>query len=162
MQHKHGWEVELGCSKCSWQGKPNYQGWTPNTAISFGNSPTIYANLICPQCSNNLKDEAEKKLAELFSKISVSVENKRFLLWFAILIIAIPLLLVIILRKRGFAFFPYMIFLIFPAIMYFNYKVASMRHRCPCGKPNYIFMGMLGRSYCYRCSSCGRLLRSRD
>jgi hypothetical protein len=31
-----------------------------------------------------------------------------------------------------------------------------------CGEPDYVFLGMLGRSYCYRCSSCGRLLRLRD
>ena len=27
------------------------------------------------------------------------------------------------------------------------------------GNPEYSFLGLLRRSYCYRCSSCGRLLR---
>ena len=52
--------------------------------------------------------------------------------------------------------------LLAPTIMWFNWQIASIRCRCECGKPAYKFMGMLGRSYCYRCSSCGRLLRLRD
>ncbi|MEW6555699.1 MAG: hypothetical protein AB1384_15630 [Actinomycetota bacterium] len=42
---------------------------------------------------------------------------------------------------------------------------ATLRQSCDCGSPDYIFMGMLGRSYCFRCfrcASCGRLLRLRD
>ena len=162
MQHKHGWELELGCPKCNWQGKPNYQGWTPSRAMSLGKSCKIYANLTCPRCGNNLKEEAAKRLTEMFSGIPTSAENKRFLFWFIIFIIGVPLLIISLGGSKTFTAFGFLIFFIFPAIIYFNYKVASLRNRCACGKPNYLFMGMLGRSYCYRCSSCGRLLRLRD
>jgi hypothetical protein len=53
-------------------------------------------------------------------------------------------------------------FLSAPGIMIFNYQIASLRRQCACGRPDYRFLGMLGRSYCYRCDSCGRLLRIRD
>ena len=56
---------------------------------------------------------------------------------------------------------PYFL-LLQPMILLFNWQVHSPRFRCDCGQPAYKFMGMLGRSYCYRCSSCGRLLRLRD
>jgi hypothetical protein len=46
--------------------------------------------------------------------------------------------------------------------MWFNYQIASIRCWCECGRPGYKFMGLLGRSYCYRCSSCGRRLRLKD
>ena len=49
-----------------------------------------------------------------------------------------------------------------PAVMWCNYRIHSIRHECECGKPDYLFMGLLGRSSCHRCSSCGKLLRLRD
>jgi hypothetical protein len=52
--------------------------------------------------------------------------------------------------------------LVLPAVFWFNSQVHSIRHRCECGRPDYVFMGLLGRSYCYRCSTCGRILRLRD
>jgi hypothetical protein len=52
--------------------------------------------------------------------------------------------------------------LITPATMWCNYRIASIRQQCPCGKPDYLFMGLLGKSYCYRCTSCGTRLRLRD
>jgi hypothetical protein len=52
--------------------------------------------------------------------------------------------------------------LLLPNMFWFNWQVHGIRHRCECGNPDYLFMGLLGRSYCYRCSSCGKLLRLRD
>jgi len=160
MQLKHGWEVELKCPKCNYNGKPEYKGWTSSQAISVGKQAMIYANLACPKCNNELKEEANKKLIELFSNISISSLNKKYLTLFLVSILAIlPLALFLL---GGFKLFPFMILFILPAIFIFNYKIASIRFRCVCGKPNYIFMGMLGRSYCHRCSSCGKLLRTKD
>lgn len=159
---KHGWEVDLKCPECGCLGKPKYSGWTPSYAMKFGSAPVIYANLTCDKCGGNLKDTAGKKLVELFSKVPVSVENKRILFWFIFVIAAIPIALISIFGSKAFMSFVFIPVLIFPAIMFFNYKVASLHTRCECGRPDYVFMGMLGRSYCHRCSSCGKLLRSRD
>ncbi len=55
-----------------------------------------------------------------------------------------------------------LILLLPPAIFWFNWQIHGARHRCECGQPAYVFMGLLERSYCYRCSTCGKLLRVRD
>ena len=50
---------------------PLYQGWKPAGAIHFGDKPTIFANLNCPQCGADLKEAAGKKLVELFTDVAV-------------------------------------------------------------------------------------------
>ncbi len=171
MQHQHGWQVELECSKCAWSGIPVYNGWKPGLAMNFGQKPTIYADLNCPECGSELKNEAGKKLVELFTEISITGINKRLLIGFiAILIGLLSILGVGIYVGIHFGWWGRSAFtglallpaLIGPMIIYFNYKIASIRKNCQCGKPDYIFMGLLGRTSCYRCSSCGKLLRVRD
>jgi hypothetical protein len=49
-----------------------------------------------------------------------------------------------------------------PLALWFNWRDASLRSRCQCGKPEYELLGLLGRSYCYRCRSCGQPLLFRD
>jgi hypothetical protein len=171
MRLKHGWEVELVCSQCGHCGVPAYNGWTSIKAISLGNTPLIYANVSCSECGNGLKQEAGTKVIELFSKIPVPSRNKIFITWFVACMTGIPLILTacIYLGVRtgfwgvqSFTTLSFMVIAIGPAIMFFNYKISSIRRTCDCGSPAYTFMGLLGRSYCFRCSSCGRLLRMRD
>ena len=100
----------------------------------------------------------------MFSDIAVPKENKRLLVWFVIavlLIVTLPIVAQVVLRP-GFHVASFGVILVLPLIFAVNYSIASTRKRCPCGVPNYIFMGMLARTYCYRCSTCGRLLRLRD
>ena len=171
LRLKHGWQVELQCSQCGHCGVPAYDGWTPSRAITLGNSPLIYANVSCSECGKDLKQEGGEKLVELFSGIAVPGRNKVLIAWFVACMAGISLILVACIHlgiragfwgRQAFAGLPLMAIAIGPAIMYFNYKVASIRMTCDCGSPDYILMGLLGRSYCHRCSSCGRLLRMRD
>lgn len=161
MQHKHGWEVELECPTCSHSGIPNYDGWKPTSTIKFGNKSTIYALLKCSHCGYDLREEAGKKLAEMFSEIAIPTWNRQLIIWF--IVAGIAMLAVLYVGKFMIGDWAYIAFIFLPLlIMFFNYRVASIRSRCECGNPHYVFMGLLGRTYCYRCSSCGRLLRLRD
>jgi hypothetical protein len=154
MQHEHDWEVELRCPACGLLAHPVFRGWTPSHAVSFGNRPTIYASLDCPACGAGLKATAGEKLVELFADVHVGLPlamvaviapgiRYRREAW------ALTVLMLLVLSSRSLG-------------MWFNYQIASIRCRCQCGRPGYKFMGLLGRSYCYRCSSCGRRLRLKD
>ena len=161
MQHRHGWEVELKCPRCNRSGVPRFDGWKPNNTIKFGNKSTIFALLQCTHCGCELREEAGKKLIELFSEITIPPWNKHLIIWFVVA--GMTMLAAVYFGKPAIGDWAYAAFIFFPAlIMVFNYRVASIRSRCACGNPKYAFMGLLGRTYCYRCSSCGRLLRLRD
>jgi hypothetical protein len=165
---KHGWDVELQCPKCGAVAVPEFTGWTPTHAIGLGDKPVIYANLKCTRCSRDLRLAAGEKLVELFSKISIPRQNKRLI----VTLIAYTLVIVSGMIASEFMFPGWqrwtwlllapLIALIHPLAMWFNHRIASIRKQCECGAPDYQFMGMLGRSYCHRCSSCGKLLRLRD
>lgn len=171
LQHRHGWQVELVCDRCGQQAVPQFRGWTPDGAIRWGKQSTIYANLSCPTCGKDLKQEAGQRLVGLFRDIPTARQNKR-LLWGAVTFVALLPLLGMAAIWAGvraglwggwaFSLLGLSALLITPATMWCNYRIASIRYRCPCGDPDYLFMGLLGRSYCYRCSTCGRRLRLRD
>ena len=171
LEHKHGWRVPLVCNHCGHEGVPRYDGWTPSTAISFGDQPTIYADLFCEKCGQELRNEAGAMLVGIFSRQPTDMRNRR-LLWLMIAVIGfLPLLLGVVVwlgvhkgmwGPWAFSWFGGLMFFITPATMWISWRIASIRNTCECGKPDYLFMGMLGRSYCYRCSACGRLLRIRD
>jgi hypothetical protein len=164
LHHEHGWEVELSCLRCGVTAFPVYEGWTPSSAIGFGRTPTIYARLHCPRCGGDLKRAAGQKLVELFSSVFVPSTARRVMRSFIFLM----LLWAGALTWGAVAHWRYyrllMLPLVFhrPLIVWFNWQIHSVRLHCDCGTPDYKFMGLLGRSYCYRCSSCGRLLRLRD
>jgi hypothetical protein len=164
MQHQHGWEVELKCPVCAKAGAPTFDGWTANASMSFGDTPTIYANLRCRACSADLKAVAGEKLRELFADVAVPALNRRLIFWFVAFFFCFLILLIanVILPVSLPFLLPSLMGLAATARYWFNHQIASIRYRCDCGKPAYKFMGMLGRSYCYRCSSCGRLLLLRD
>ncbi|GIW81279.1 MAG: hypothetical protein KatS3mg105_3086 [Gemmatales bacterium] len=171
MQHEHGWDVELTCSDCGHTARPVYHGWKPVSAMRFGQSPTIYAILSCPQCHKNMQAEAEAKLVELFQLESIPPQNKSLLMQSVLLFAGMPLLLLAMIGwgilagwwdAKAFISLAILPGLVAPLALLQNYRVARLRNQCDCGEPRYLFMGLLGRSYCYRCSTCGRLLRLRD
>jgi DNA-directed RNA polymerase subunit RPC12/RpoP len=162
LKNEHGWEVPLRCSRCGADAVPIFHGWTPSQVINFGNKPTIYANLECPKCGENMKELAGEKLVEMFAEERTSAKFKQMLVLFIAACVGMPALLLFLPRTWWmYAMIPYFV-LLQPMIHFFNWQVHSPRFRCDCGEPAYKFMGMLGRSYCYRCSTCGRLLRLRD
>lgn len=171
MQHRHGWDVAVRCTGCGQESIPSYKGWTPSNAISFGEQATIYANLECPRCARNLRNEASEKLTHLFHGVEIPPGNKSMLFVVICLAGILPLCAALVIwlgsqagwwNQRAFVILAFLSVVIVPTIAIVNYRIASIRSKCPCGVPDYAFMGMLGRSYCYRCSSCGNLLRLRD
>ena len=165
LEHKHGWDVGLECPGCGYSGLPAYTGWKPRYSMAFGTTPTIYACLECPSCGRDLEPEAASKLVELFKEIRIPGTNRRilagFFLAFAILVLTAVLLFVF--TKTIFGLIPLLFMtLLLCLIPVMNRRIAAIRTGCSCGDPDYIFMGMLGRAYCFRCSNCGRLLKLRD
>lgn len=164
LHHEHGWEVELTCQDCGHTGLPRCDGWKPNSAINFGNTPTMFSRVACASCGRDLRSVAGEKLVAMFSEITVPKANRRIIAWLVVAVVflvTLPIVAQFVLRP-SFHVASFGAILVLPLTLVFNYRVASMRHRCPCGTPKYLFMGLLGRSYCYRCSSCGNLLRLRD
>jgi hypothetical protein len=157
----------LQCPTCGKIALPVFNGWTPSHAINFGDTPTIYVDLTCRSCGADLRQAAGTKLVELFASVGVPPRNKRLIMTFIALILAVELPGAILSlfqrwRQLGVFLLGTPLLPVAPTILWFNGQIASIRSRCECGKPDYKFMGLLGRSYCYRCSSCGRLLRLRD
>jgi len=162
LMHEHGWEVPLRCGRCGTDSVPNFHAWTPSQVINFGNKPTIYANLECPKCSESMKEIAGEKLVEMFAGATTPARFKLLVALFIAACVGVPALFLLLPRTwRMYLMIPFFL-LLAPTIHLFNWQVHSPRFRCDCGDPAYKFMGMLGRSYCYRCSNCGRLLRLRD
>ena len=75
LEHKHGWNVPLTCTHCGHEGLPRYDGWTPSTAVRFGDHPTIYANVSCQKCGRTLREEAGIELVRVFSSQPVTRET---------------------------------------------------------------------------------------
>lgn len=165
LEHEHGWEVELNCTTCGYSGLPTYEGWQPGYSMSFGTTPTVFARLECPACGRDLEPEAGAALVELFSQEKIPKANRSILVALVVItsVMALASILLFVFTSGLWGLIPLVlitpVFLLIPVL---NYRVASLRKRCDCGDPHYIFMGMLGRAYCYRCSNCGRLLKLRD
>jgi hypothetical protein len=171
LRHRHGWAVELTCPACGVTAVPAMNGWTPSLAVNFGNTPTVYANLRCPSCGADLRGEAGEKLVELFAGVPTPPANRRLLAGFVARLVGVMLVLMAGLYLgvhvgwwgyQAFQALTLLPMLVMPLILWLNWRIASLRFLCECGKPDYDFMGLLGRSYCYRCHSCGRPLRLRD
>lgn len=171
VRNTHGWNVELTCTQCSSSGLPRYEGWSPNLAVSVSGRPHIYAKLACPKCGRRLTEEAGRKLVELYRDVAVPEQNGKIIKEFIAGLIIVPFVFAALLFVGvQFGWWGYSAFAILaisaafiqPLVMRMNYRIALLRSRCDCGQPDYIFMGLLDRTYCYRCSSCGRLLRLRD
>ncbi len=167
----HGWKVALTCKQCKVNGLPRYEGWASDLTTAEGSRPVIYAKLACPQCGSRLTAEAGQKLAELFKKVPLLEENERIIKGFIAGLILVPAALALLLlagawtgwwRYSAFALLALSAVVIPLLVMNKNYRIALLRSRCLCGHADYIFMGFLDGTSCYRCSSCERLLRLRD
>jgi hypothetical protein len=164
---RHGWETPLTCPKCGTTAVPVMTGWKDRV----GDPATVYANLTCSHCGADLRAAAATSLRETFTALPIPAANRRMLVTFVIGLVGGELLLIAIgawgarsgvWPLKALPAFLAPSLLAGPAILFFNYRLASLRMTCACGAPAYKFMGMLGGSYCLRCSSCGRLLRMRD
>jgi ribosomal protein S27E len=166
MQMTHGWEVPVRCPACGHEGIPAYDGWKPSLEMRFGNRPTVFAAVKCRRCGCDLKPAAGAKLRDMFGPVALDSRCKRLLMFFVAYMLGAPLiavgLILMVFGARGLIALPMALLLVVPAIPVFNYRIAYLKKQCACGDPHYVFMGLLGRSYCYRCSHCGRLLRTRD
>lgn len=171
LEHQHGWETPVVCSVCGHCGVPDYDGWSPSRAIRLGSRATIYARLQCTKCHSDLKPAAGESLVELFTEQPIPESNQRLLrgyVGYAILasLFSVGCIVWFALAQPGnrLYFFIAMapLMLLRPIGMGLNYAVAAHRRHCECGAPAWKFMGLLGRTYCYRCTTCGRLLRLRD
>jgi hypothetical protein len=116
----------------------------------------------CPKCGENMREVAGEKLVEMFADERTPAKFKQMLVMFIAASAGVPALILLLPRTWWmYAMIPYFV-LLQPMIYFFNWQVHSPRFRCDCGESAYKLMGMLGRSYCYRCTICGRLLRLRD
>ncbi len=171
LENRHGWDVPLVCTQCGHDGLPRSEGWTPSASVRFGDRPTIFNDVFCENCGKPLKEEAGTALAAMFSSQPVDTRNRR-LLWDMIgLLLVVPAVFLGLIwfgvwhgfwGAWAFSLFGLLGFVFAPVSMWLNYRIHAVRHECPCGQPAYLFMGLLGRASCYRCSSCGRLLKLRD
>ena len=163
LKQPHGWEVELTCPRCGSTVIPNFLSWTPNFAIALGNTPTIYADIACRNCGFSLKTVAGEKLVELFAPVSVPRANKRAMIVFTVGVVLLVVVGLVLPAWRAWAWLSVIpLAAIRPLMLWFDYRVTTLRESCACGRSKYKFMGLLGRSMCYRCSNCGRLLRLRN
>ncbi len=168
VELQHAWEVPVTCPSCGTTAVPVMKGWTPSLKMRFGHRATIYANLTCVNCGADLRETAAEALAPMFSAVEVPAAIRRTRITFVGLFVGGELLLVgLSVRShwwgpRAFVALTATAALVAPFVLFLNYRLASARTTCACGKPAYKFMGLLGRSYCFRCSSCGRLLRMRN
>ena len=165
MHLQHGWEAELVCPKCGTVAQPVFNGWTPNNRVGFGMTSVVYANVTCSGCHADLQKVAELKLIELFADISMPAKNKKAIWGYVLLTVAFLVCLggKFWMRQPAFDWLYPVIFAVFTSSgIWFTRYVHSAQHKCECGNASCKFMGMLGRSYCLRCSTCGKLLRLRD
>lgn len=166
VQNQLGWEVELTCPACHTTAIPEYGGHRARNTMRFGNEPTIYAELRCPNCGEDMEVAAGQKLVEMFSEERMPPGNKRVFVWLGVGFVVLMLATLLPAVITGIPAL-YLLLLVFPlllgpTILLLNYRVHSARLHCVCDEPRYVFMGLLGRSSCYRCSNDGNLLRLRD
>jgi len=171
QKQQHGWEVEVKCPDCGAVAVPVFNGWSPTYAFGFGTTPTIFAKLDCSKCGAGLRNAAGSKLVELFSDVQIPNRNWQLIVGAAAFAVAVMVAGVSVavgwMMVPAFVTPALTVVVLGVALMrlyfvWFNWQVTSLRHECECGNPAYKFMGMLGRSYCYRCSSCSNRIRLRD
>ncbi len=169
----YGWDVELPCSKCKASGLPRYEGWSPSLTTSGVGAVQVYAKVACPQCGKRLTDEAAQKLAALFRDLDIPAANKQVIGKFIQRLFLVPAGLAFILFfgmqmdwwSWGLGTIGILIVsaIALPLILVSrNKQLAQFPKHCECGKPHQVFMGSLDDAACYRCFSCGRLMKIRE
>jgi DNA-directed RNA polymerase subunit RPC12/RpoP len=148
---------------------PRYEGWSPHMAGA--GDATIFARLACPACGQRLIDEPVRKLVGLFAGVPVSAQNHRIIKEFIAGLVTVPLTFAFVLfvglqmgwwRNNAFGLLVLSAAVIPLLVMLKNYRIAMLRSVCDCKKPAYYLLGTLQGTCCYRCSSCGRLLRLQE
>ena len=173
QNRSYGWDLELACDQCGFEGLPRYEGWSPGLEAGLGPQVQVYAKVACPKCGRRLTSEAGKKLTDLFRGLEIPVENKRVLTQFVSRLFLVPAGLAFVLFfgmqmdwwtwGMGTLWILIVSAIAIPVIVLArNRNLAGLAMRCECGKPHHIYMGTLDGEHCYRCYSCGRLLKVRE
>jgi hypothetical protein len=162
-----GWEVPLHCPHCGCDTVPRSESNGIDTKAVHKNPddlPLLLSTMTCTECDHDLKDQASEKLTELFG----DVPKKRGLPSLVMgLLFALPFVVVAIAWAgvflgwwTDFGIWLYgglaacgLVFLTG------HYLIHPKMYSCECGNPHFLLMGAVGRSYCFRCSSCSRLRR---
>ncbi len=165
------WQVELICSQCGKSAIPVFNGWRKEYTLKIGNTPVIYADLTCPECGRELKDEAGRKLIELFKDMPLAPKKSPSVARFLIILVGVAVVLYLGGYFGSLAGFwegqsylgPVFIWLLlFPVYHVYRARFAPIHLECTCGEPSFVIMGKLGGTFCYSCMNCGRMLRVRD
>jgi DNA-directed RNA polymerase subunit RPC12/RpoP len=173
LQKTHGWDVELTCGQCGATTVPRFEGWSPALSTNLGPHVQVYAKVACPKCGSRLTDQAGRELTELFRDLDIPPKNKSVITQFVTRLFLIPagLAFVIFFGMQmdwwGWGLGTVWVLLVSAVavpllVLSRNRQIAALPGRCECGKPHYVFMGTLDGSYCYRCFSCGRLMKLRE
>ncbi|HUJ18093.1 MAG TPA: hypothetical protein VL197_08875 [Nitrospirota bacterium] len=173
LRNTYGWDVELTCAQCRFTGMPRYEGWSHGLKTDAGGDAAVYAKVACTQCGRRLTDEAAGKLVDLFAGIDTPDRNRKLISRFAIQLVLVPFVLAFVLFFGtqmdwwGWGLGTVWVLLAsavsIPALATLkNNGVADLLLHCECGKPHYVFMGTLDGCSCYRCFSCGTLMKLRE
>ncbi len=169
----YGWDVDLACEQCGFAGLPRYEGWSPDLEAGLGPAVQVYAKVACPRCGRRLTSEAGKKLLALFRDVEHSRENRNILSKFVARLFVVPAGLAFVLFfgmqmdwwswGMGTVWILVVSAIAIPVIVLArNRQLAALPHRCGCSKPHSVYMGTLDGDHCYRCYSCGMLLKVRE
>jgi hypothetical protein len=173
QDRNYGWDVELTCPQCGTSGLPRYEGWSPSLESNSGAHVQVYAKIACPKCGRRLTDEAAKKLVQLFSARDIPAENKKLISRFIARLFLVPAGLAFVLFfgmqmdwwnwGLGTVWILIVSAIAVPMIVLArNRRIAELPNHCACGNAHYVFMGTIDSSHCYRCFSCGQLMKLRE
>jgi hypothetical protein len=173
LNRNYGWDVELSCSHCAFSGMPRYEGRSESLKTDGPADVSIYAKLACPRCGGRLTNEAGRKLVTLFRDVDISEGNKGILGRFITRLFLVPGVLAFVLFfgmqmdwwnwGLGTLWVLLVSLASIPLVVYLkNKELADLPLQCECGKPHYVYMGSIENSQCFRCFSCGRLLKVRE
>ncbi len=169
----YGWDVELTCEGCGSAGLPRYEGWSPDLDSGPDGTIQVYAKLACAKCGRRMTREAGKKLTDLFREVDIPGENRNILTRFITRLFIVPAGLAFLLFfgmqmdwwswGMGTVWILAVSAITIPVIVLLrNRQLAQLPNRCECGKAHYVYMGTLSGEQCFRCFSCGRLLKVRE
>ncbi len=172
-QKTYGWDLELTCTRCRNTGLPRYEGWSQNLQTNTGAGVRVYAKVACPKCGNRLTNEAGSKLVDIFRSIELPEKNKKIMKTFIAGIILVPFVLAFVLLFGtqmdwwGWGLGTVWILVVSAVaipllVLQKNKEIGKLAGSCGCGKPHQVFLGSLDDADCYRCFSCGRLMKLRE